>query len=30
MTHARSAIAAGTFNSYSASILKGTAPWAVV
>ena len=30
MTHARSAIIAGTFSSYSASVLEGTAPWAVV
>jgi len=27
MTHARAAIAAGTFESYSASVLEGTAPW---
>lgn len=27
MTHARAAISAGTFTSYSTSVLKGTAPW---
>jgi len=28
MTHARTAIAAGTFSSYSDAVLSGTAPWA--
>jgi len=29
VTHARTAIAAGTFSSYSTSVLKGNSPWAV-
>jgi queuine tRNA-ribosyltransferase len=30
MTHARAAIAAGTFSSYSSSVLNGKAPWEAV